>query len=531
MPNFARVADMVGGLRGAIADYRNNDRQAMQDKLSMVKQFMDIHSQETRGQLETAQAQKAAIEAQMLPFTTGQEMRYKKAQTDTSISQGLENTARTAQINIDVANEQRPVSDDVLATYRTLHPDHAAEFVQGLTEGQAKIVFDRINLEKQIESEKSIAKKRNEDLKEIQAQNNAYLSAAKNPSMVKVLQSGGIALTGKETAEELKLLFSSAFKTVDDMGQALMRNILIQQYTQNMGIKQTQQTDRESMISNVMSSMNIDRATASNIIDTYKNPVAVTAQIESIEKIKNAKLEDDPNANVSEENAQQAILRQVQNALVPMPTQKEKSINITDSDWYALGQNGQIQKRKEYAKRGIGEINLVQAFPEVDEKTMTIKSVYKPVITMKIDVNGATISATRYSYDEEGKFIEQQDISPKKPEKKSTQPTTKPATTQPTSALSPQNQKAVQQNTIQQERQIAKPTTTQKPTGNNPLSAPTWNDFTDRINTFNSYVRAYEYLVANKPTIFKQYGQNAAKIDKLIALIKPLADRERNINK
>jgi hypothetical protein len=49
MPNFARPADMINGVRGAIADYRNNDRQAMMDKLDKVKQFMDIYSQVQRG--------------------------------------------------------------------------------------------------------------------------------------------------------------------------------------------------------------------------------------------------------------------------------------------------------------------------------------------------------------------------------------------------------------------------------------------------------------------------------------------------
>jgi exonuclease VII small subunit len=145
MPNFARVADMVGGLRGAIADYRNNDRQAMQDKLNMVKQFMDIHSQETRGQLETAQAQEASMRTSLLPGQLKAELSQQEIQR-LEQKRLYERQAFEAEQAGKAWEEQNRILDDTeIEVYRNQAPKgYANLWKSGITRSQADAILDHI---------------------------------------------------------------------------------------------------------------------------------------------------------------------------------------------------------------------------------------------------------------------------------------------------------------------------------------------------------------------------------------------------
>jgi hypothetical protein len=145
MPNFARVADMVGGLRDAMADYRNNDRQAMQDKLSMVKQFMDIHSQETRGQLETAQAQEASMRTSLLPGQLKAELSQQEIQR-LEQKRLYERQAFEAEQAGKAWEEQNRILDDTeIEVYRNQAPKgYANLWKSGITRSQADAILDHI---------------------------------------------------------------------------------------------------------------------------------------------------------------------------------------------------------------------------------------------------------------------------------------------------------------------------------------------------------------------------------------------------
>jgi len=145
MPNFARVADMVGGLRGAIADYRNNDRQAMQDKLSMVKQFMDVHSQETRGQLETAQAQEAAMRTRLLPGQYQAELSQQEIQRNQQASLDKYRAFEVEQAGRKLEQQNRFLSTEEKQPYQKHFPEEYAQWFEGnITQAQMDKIVDTI---------------------------------------------------------------------------------------------------------------------------------------------------------------------------------------------------------------------------------------------------------------------------------------------------------------------------------------------------------------------------------------------------
>jgi len=154
MPNFARVADMVGGLRGAIADYRNNDRQAMQDKLSMVKQFMDIHSQEQRGQLETAQAQEAAMRTSLLPGQLQAELSQQDILRQQQERLLREQVFTEKQAGKAFEAQNRILSKEEKQPYQTYFPEYAQWFEGDVTQAQMDKIVDTIKTLEDIKTKK-----------------------------------------------------------------------------------------------------------------------------------------------------------------------------------------------------------------------------------------------------------------------------------------------------------------------------------------------------------------------------------------
>jgi len=154
MPNFARVADMVGGLRGAIADYRNNDRQAMQDKLSMVKQFMDIHSQEQRGQLETAQAQEAAMRTSLLPGQLQAELSQQDILRQQQERLLREQVFTEKQAGKAFEAQNRILSNEEKQPYQKYFPEYAQWFEGDVTQAQMDKIVDTIKTLEDIKTKK-----------------------------------------------------------------------------------------------------------------------------------------------------------------------------------------------------------------------------------------------------------------------------------------------------------------------------------------------------------------------------------------
>jgi hypothetical protein len=117
----------------------------MQDKLSMVKQFMDIHSQEQRGQLETAQAKEAAMRTSMLPERMKAEQRsldiQEKEQNRLLQRQAFE--AEQAGKAYEAQNRILPNTE--IEVYRSQAPKGYADlWKSGMTQAQADAILGYI---------------------------------------------------------------------------------------------------------------------------------------------------------------------------------------------------------------------------------------------------------------------------------------------------------------------------------------------------------------------------------------------------